>query len=541
MIILMVAAACVAAGVGTGVVVSKRRFNNNLADAETDTTSEIPYSEPIREELDRYEQLRRNLSEVKENVSNLEIPLPEAITSMDDAESSLNKISKFFEKNSKSLAGTEAFIMNILPSSQIGESLSSLNSVLENMPNISGDAISALKDGATLPSMEDMMHISSDFWSEFAKGMSQTHAHSIGGALAGGFKEVTGVNDALGSIKDSFHSIGTNMVEGINVDGLTDLTDFDPSGHIPVITIAVSSFRELNLLLDDKTDAMTSLKNIGLDAAGAGGGGLVGAKAGAIAGSFFGPLGTVVGGIIGGIGGAMGGRAISNEIKQKPLKNAIEEYQSKVSIMKSETKTRSKKMLGNIHDYTLQKRQDFKNDNILKEIPVSSDDDVAAGIALVLYQAVVDHLESMKMKVNKLRSSFWYSDEKYGIIVQNYEQRISVLEQQLPIAENVETNPKVALESLFALNFPDQKKDPVYEQKFKECSMELKEMNDKNNSSLLVWSYMVNGLYQKTMNEIANYANDQMKSFNQFIANWKNRLSSLENNVNIEKGKLGLK
>ena len=66
-------------------------------------------------------------------------------------------------------------------------------------------------------------------------------------------------------------------------------------------------------------------------------------------------------------------------------------------------------------------------------------------------------------------------------------------------------------------------------------------MNDKNNSSILVWSYMVNGLYQKTLNEIANFSNNQMTAFNQFVAQWKNTLSSLENKVNIEKGKLGLK
>lgn len=66
-------------------------------------------------------------------------------------------------------------------------------------------------------------------------------------------------------------------------------------------------------------------------------------------------------------------------------------------------------------------------------------------------------------------------------------------------------------------------------------------MNDKNNSSVLVWSYMVNGLYQKTMNEIADFSNNQMNAFNQFVAQWKQTLASLENKVNVEKGKLGIK
>jgi phage tail tape-measure protein len=43
---------------------------------------------------------------------------------------------------------------------------------------------------------------------------------------------------------------------------------------------------------------MTSLKNVSLDAVGAGGGGLAGAKAGAFAGSLFGPIGTLIGSIV---------------------------------------------------------------------------------------------------------------------------------------------------------------------------------------------------------------------------------------------------
>ena len=66
-------------------------------------------------------------------------------------------------------------------------------------------------------------------------------------------------------------------------------------------------------------------------------------------------------------------------------------------------------------------------------------------------------------------------------------------------------------------------------------------MNDKNNSSLLVWSYMVNGLYQKTLNEIAEYSNNRMKKFNQFVEQWKQTLNSLEYNITIEKDKLGIK
>ena len=58
-------------------------------------------------------------------------------------------------------------------------------------------------------------------------------------------------------------------------------------------------------------------------------------------GSLLGPVGAVFGGFLGGITGAIGGRTISNEIKRKPLKNAIESYQTNYSLMEHETKRRT--------------------------------------------------------------------------------------------------------------------------------------------------------------------------------------------------------
>ena len=561
MIIVVIAAVCVAAGVGTGVLVSKKRFNNNIADADCESTSSVAQDKSLSDEMDRFEQLKINIVTVKKNIEKLDIPMPEKLTSWDDAESSLNKLSKFLEKHSKSATGTEAFILSILPVSQTGEILCSFASTVPDfLSGAFSNSVSALKAGAAIPGVDDI----TTCLTKFCEGMVHTspkalaqalqHHDYIGGLLApvkNGFAEMFGVNAATNSLKESFHEFGgvltaptevnVDLTNSIDMTDLTDLTDFDFSGHIPVMTIAVSSFREFNLLMDNKTDAMTSLKNIGLDAAGAGGGGLVGAKAGALAGSLFGPVGTLIGGIAGGICGAMGGRALTNEIKQKPLKNAIEAYQSNANQMKEETRNKSRNMLESISNFTSEKRKAFKNDKMLKEIPVVENESTVISITLILYQAVTEHMASMKQKVDKMKSSFWYSDNKYGIIVENYEKRIANIERQLPPIKNIEANPKLALETLLALQIPTQKAEPIYKKKFMECSKELKEMNDKNNSSILVWSYMVNGLYQKTLNEITNFSNTQMTAFNQFVEKWKQTMSSLENKVNVEKGKLGLK
>lgn len=65
-------------------------------------------------------------------------------------------------------------------------------------------------------------------------------------------------------------------------------------------------------------------------------------------------------------------------------------------------------------------------------------------------------------------------------------------------------------------------------------------VNDKNDSNVLVWSYMINNLYQKTLNDIADYSNDQMKNLNNLFERWRTHLGDLEETVEKEKGKLGL-
>ncbi len=549
MLFAIIASAFVLTGVGSGFIISKVKFNRNISDAKNKSTSPMVDDKSLSIEIKRFDKLKENLATIKQNIEQLDIPIPEPARSWDDTQTSLNKISLFFEKHSKLSAGTEAFILSVLPISQTGEALASFASVAPGLISKAFvDSASALKDG-----FFDFDDVSSCL-GKFCQGISHTSHASLAHALQhdncfGGLKtmvinglaEITGVHDATASLSSSIHDMGDVLGSASEVSlDPTDFTDFDISGHIPIITIAISSFRELDLLLDSKTDALTSLKNIGLDAAGAGGGGLVGAKAGALAGSVFGPLGSLFGGIIGGIGGAIGGRSLTNEIKQKPLKNAIDAYQTNANLMRSETRTKSREMLQSINDFATERRSSFKDSAILNNIPVIVNEDTITGIAMLLYRSLLEHIELMKQKVAYMKESIWYSDQKYGIIVSEYEKRITNLTNQLPPSKDFQQIPKFALGTLLRIKIPAQKSNPHYMQKLRECARELKQMNDKNNSSLLVWSYSLNGFYQKTLNEIAQFSNEQMTQFNQFVDKWKQTLSSLENKVNIEKGKLGL-
>ena len=146
----------------------------------------------------------------------------------------------------------------------------------------------------------------------------------------------------------------------------------------------------------------------------------------------------------------------------------------------------------------------------------------------------------MKAKTMELRRSIWYSDKKYDSIISSIENEVDVLESQLPPVDYVRKAPETAIEILLNLDMPNRKVVRLYQNKIDECREELKALNDKNNSSVLVWSYMVNNLYQKTLNDIADYSNSQMKTLNEVFKKWKDKLSDIEDTINEEKGKLGL-
>ena len=97
--------------------------------------------------------------------------------------------------------------------------------------------------------------------------------------------------------------------------------------HFPVVTVCLSGWREGKLLLDGSTDLTRSATNVALDAAGTGLGGVAGKLTGAAIGTVICPgIGTVIGGFLGAIAGGLGGRAISNNVKEVPLREAREKY-----------------------------------------------------------------------------------------------------------------------------------------------------------------------------------------------------------------------
>ena len=302
----------------------------------------------------------------------------------------------------------------------------------------------------------------------------------------------------------------------------------------------MSSFREYQLLAADKTNVIVSLKNISLDAIGTGGGAVAGAKAGALIGSAFTPIGTIIGALIGGVIGGMCGRSITNKIKLIPLNHAIKKYEINYNQMKSETEVKSKQALSAIRNVAEKQRKSFKNSKLLHDMPIADTSNIVSLIALSIYKCIVDETIKMKSKANKLRKSIWYSKKKHGMVISTYEKTADDILAQMPLADKIHNDPKSALNILIHLNIPTYTEHEEFQKKIAECRKELKELNDKNDSSLLMWSYMVNNLYKKTLNDIAAHSNEQMKSLDKLFSTWKKTMDKLSSKVEKEKGRLGL-
>ena len=94
--------------------------------------------------------------------------------------------------------------------------------------------------------------------------------------------------------------------------------------RLPWITIARSSLRELSLWNDGMTNLGRATKNVAIDAATIGGGAKAGAVLGGKLGTLAGPgLGTAIGAAVGG----MLGRTTARELREKPLRDARENFE----------------------------------------------------------------------------------------------------------------------------------------------------------------------------------------------------------------------
>ena len=151
----------------------------------------------------------------------------------------------------------------------------------------------------------------------------------LGGTVAGAAVSWIG-GEALHGVKDFVEQAGQSamVVDAVShldqaADTVVGALGLDGAlGHLPVITAAVSGFREVRLLKEGQTTAATAAQNLALDVGGTGGGATIGAIIGGVVGNVVPIVGGAVGAAAGGAVGGMSGRFLSNKIKGRNLRNA---------------------------------------------------------------------------------------------------------------------------------------------------------------------------------------------------------------------------
>lgn len=540
--------------VGIVISISRSIFMRRIGILQTASNKRLDSSQ-LEKELNRVDVLKQNLVVAKQNLSKLEVPVPAPSTNYDDVGTSISKLTEFTEKHKYAVVATEQAILSILPISQIGQSL---QSIVEVAPanicsQIFGGAVSSIKDGfVNLPT-----HAGLDKFLHGMTHLSQHQIHSItmschGGDVASiittplknGLMEAVNVHDAghqmLASIKDVSADIASSLKDSVALTDLTSATHFDISGHIPYVTIALSSYREIQLLSDNKTNVFSSVKNVALDATGTGVGAMGGAKVGAIAGAAFGPAGAIVGGIIGAVAGGIGGRSITDKIKRRPLKKAIERYNSSSEQMKMETQIKSRDTLSEIYGFSGSKRNEFLSSELRNKIPILDGEAVIKSVAVGLVQFMINEVARMEMIKSKTKNSIWYSRKKYDSVINDFDARLVGIKKSLPSADCIKHNPRLCIEKICRMNIPVQSLHNSMQLRIGMFTSQLKSANDKNDAAVLMWSYMVSRYHQKIMSDIATYSNEQMNSLNTIFANWRTTMDNLSAKVEREKSKLGI-
>ena len=253
------------------------------------------------------------------------------------------------------------------------------------------------------------------------------------------------VNESLSSV-DITKSVeeGTDFALGVD-EGI-------PGFNFPVFTVAVSGWREINLLNKGHTDTVSAAKNASLDLAGIGVGGGLGSSIGMGIGSLLFPgIGTAIGGVVGGLAGSLGGRKITNSIKSIPLNEALEDLKKTVKKFQKESHTTATKYKQQF-DQVQKIEQNNLNQQAFK-IKSAINDEVK-----ILRKWVVEKEKpSIKLRKDLLKNIldeimsiqpnwinyFWPSPQTVVYI-----KKLSAVK---PLKQEVESNPSVDKASLFEM------------------------------------------------------------------------------------------
>ena len=130
------------------------------------------------------------------------------------------------------------------------------------------------------------------------------------------------------------------------VDSSMDSTDavMNAASHLPIVPLLFSVMRNRKAV-EQGRDKDVAVKHVILDTLGRGGGAGIGALIGGTVGTIAGPVGTVIGTALGAMLGGMFGQGIAEDIKQKPLEQALVKFEQQLQKFGATYANRLKRVL----------------------------------------------------------------------------------------------------------------------------------------------------------------------------------------------------
>ena len=539
----------------------KIKYEQQLNSYKPKILSEFEFRQFFLEEIDAYKNSNNIIDTIERNFRELPVPIPSEPSRIERGEDIIKKLTILLDKNYLAFVGTEQLILDIFPPEQIGNFLIySFENIALHASQATIESIASLK--ASIAEGASNIHnpdIIIDCLKHFSVGIvdylhNPIHVHNLAYAIDhGNYAKILnsfvnwhaishGLEPAM-DLNQHFSEIGLSWSNHIhaainNIGGHFDTAIHpDLTGHFPFITLIFSSVKEISLINDGKTSIDNSLKNVALDVAGTGFGAAGGAKGGAIIGGFIGgPVGALIGGAIGGIAGAIGGRAITNEIKKEPLKNALNDYRTNFEDMATDTKNCAIEAVNKIRITAIDSKETY-----ITNIGVAPrfDKDFSEIILITkrMVQILNNDLEYHIKQIESFRKSKFSSHSKYKKVINHFDFQVFQIKSKIPSENQIAENPISSIGKLINISYYE---NGDFRSELYNSLQDLHKQNVNIRTMVVIWSLNAGKLYQNSIYKIASELKSQAENYNDKCLYWKYILLDKEKKVNIEKNKLGI-
>lgn len=510
----------------------------------------------LKEHIINYNYLADSAKSIRLQVRSMPFPIPSKHAPLKTGEEMMQDSLSVLQNNALGAVAAEQFVLMIFPPEQIGKCLLMATDTL-----LSHATVATAENLLTLKSslLDGLMNIQDP---EILKECLKEFAHAIFEQL----KEVNHVNSLLDAIDHhhalnivhsfvNWHTVSHGLEPAFHLhQSIKSMTDswIDHAvhakrsivqhahivphlgGHIPIITLVISSVREIRLLHNKKTDVESSLKNIALDAVGVGGGALIGGKIGAFLGSVVPVVGTLVGAGVGAAVGGMIGKMGSNKVKKIPLKEAFEAYQTSHNSMQNGMRNVAVNCVHEIRKTGITaKRAYFQR---IEPVPVADPQKMAGQV-----KAIADTEKKSILAIENELSAMQHSlfllvphlKRTYLELTEKLQQR----KRAIPAENQINETPIVALSLLL-------EKPLLHSVAMDEAlngAMELmSEQNSELSSLMVLWALNAGNEYNKTVNYTMGAYAEQAEIFKDEASSWVRTINQKLADVQQEKEKLGM-